>query len=392
MLVRPLEKTRSFFLFGPRGTGKTTWMRERCPHAVYLDLLASDTYTQLLARPERLERLIPRGHKDWIVLDEVQRVPLLLNEVHRLIESSGYRFILTGSSARTLRKRGVNLLAGRAHTYHMYPLVAAELGTDFQLESSLRYGHLPQVFSEEDPGAFLASYVQTYLREEVLQEGLTRNLTAFSRFLETASFSQAAILSVAETAREVGLERKTVANYFDLLEDLLLGVRLPPFTRQAKRRLTVHPKFYFFDTGVYRQLRPKGPLDSPEEIEGAALESLVLQELRAVSAYAELGYAFHYWRTATGAEVDIVAYGPEGLLALEVKRTARITRRDAAGLALFKRDYPMARCYLLYGGDRKENWPEAEVWPVKQALMHLPELLSKPGSGPARGGHSSTRA
>jgi len=263
----------------------------------------------------------------------------------------------------------------------MYPLVASELGADFRLEDSLRFGHLPQVFSEKDPGAFLASYVQTYLREEVLQEGLARSLTAFSRFLETASFSQAAILNVAEAARDVGLERKTVANYFDLLEDLLLGVRLTPFRRRAKRRLTVHPKFYFFDAGVYRQLRPRGPLDSPEEIEGAALESLVLQELRAVSDYLGLGYTFHYWRTATGAEVDIVAYGPEGLLALEVKRTARISRRDAAGLALFKHDYPMARCFLLYGGSRKENWPEAELWPVGEALVHLPELMAKPRSG-----------
>jgi len=376
ILQTPLQARRSFFLFGPRGTGKTTWLRQNCPSALYLDLLAGDVYSQLLARPERLAELIPRNHRDWIILDEVQRVPLVLNEVHRLIEAAGYRFILTGSSARALRRGGVNLLAGRAHTYHMYPLVASELGGDFALERSLLYGHLPQVFREEDPGRFLASYVQTYLREEVLQEGLTRNLSAFSRFLETASFSAGSVLNVAEVAREVGLERRTVANYFELLEDLLLSNRMPPFTRRAKRRLTAHPKFYFFDVGVYRQLRPRGPLDSPREIEGTALETLVLQELRAISEYSGLDYGFYYWKTAAGAEVDIVAYGPKGLLAMEIKRTARVASRDAGGLTLFKRDYPEATCLLLYGGDRRLHWPDVDVWPVEEALQRLPELLS----------------
>jgi predicted AAA+ superfamily ATPase len=376
ILRNPLEQKHSFFLFGPRGTGKTTWLRENCPSAVYLDLLAGEVYTALLMRPGRLLEFIPPNHEDWIILDEVQRVPLVLNEVHRLIEGRGQRFILTGSSTRTLRRQGVNLLAGRAHTYHMYPLVATELQEEFALERSIRYGHLPQVFSEDDPDRYLASYVQTYLREEVLQEGLARNLAAFGRFLEAASFSVASVLNVAEVAREVGLERRTVANYFDLLDDLLLSARLPPFTRRAKRRLTAHSKFYLFDAGVYRQVRPRGPLDSPEEIEGAALETLVLQELRAMSEYAVLGYGFYHWRTTAGVEVDIVAYGPRGLLAFEIKRTARISSRDAAGLRLFKQDYPEARCFLLYGGDKRLYWPEVEVWPVEEALKRLQELLS----------------
>lgn len=375
MLRKPLETRQSFFLFGPRGTGKTTWLKTHCPQAVYVDLLAGEIYTELLARPERLRSLIPPEYRDWIILDEVQRVPQLLNEVHRLIESAGCRFILTGSSARKIRRGGINLLAGRAHSYRMYPLVCTEIGSDFNFERSLRYGHLPQVFSDQDPEAYLASYVQTYLREEVLQEGLTRNLAAFSRFVETASFSQASVLNIAEVAREVGIERRTVANYYDLLEDLLLGFRVTPFTRRAKRRLTSHPKFYFFDAGVYRQLRPKGPLDSPEEIEGVALESLVLQECRAISDYKGLGYTFHYWRTPTGTEVDIVAYGPAGLVAVEVKRGARLSRRDAAGLLLFRRDYPMARCYLLYGGSRREYWDGVEVWPISKAVPRLGEIL-----------------
>jgi predicted AAA+ superfamily ATPase len=375
ILEKPLQKANSFFLFGPRGTGKTTWLKQNCPHALHFDLLSGDVYTELLARPERFGSLIPKGQEDWIILDEVQRVPNLLNEVHRLIETSGYRFILTGSSARTLRRGGVNLLAGRAHTYHMYPLVAEELGGDFSLEKSLLRGHLPQAYCEEDARDYLASYVQTYLREEVLQEGLTRNLTAFSRFLEIASFSQADVLNISEAAREVGLQRKTVSNFFDLLEDLLLAFRLPIFARRAKRRLSVHPKFYFFDVGVYRQLRPRGPLDSIEEIAGAAVESLVLQELRAISEYKDFGYTFFYWRTAANVEVDIVAYGPLGLIAIEVKRSARISKKNVAGLNLFKKDYPMARCFLFYGGNRREYWGEVEVWPLAEAIPSAEEIL-----------------
>ena len=263
-LRRPLAARHSFFLFGPRGTGKTTWLKQRLPGALYLDLLDSGLYVDLLARPQRLGELIPPAYDGWVVLDEIQRIPMLLNEVHRLIEARRIPFAMTGSSARSLRRRGVNLLAGRAPTYRMHPLTAGELGADFDPAAALRYGHLPAVRSEPDPDAYLASYVETYLREEVLQEGLTRNLAAFSRFLEAASFSQAAPLNVAAVARDAGMERRTVANYFQVLEDLLLAWRLPPFTRRAARRLTGHPKFFLFDAGVYRRLRPRGPLDRPE--------------------------------------------------------------------------------------------------------------------------------
>ncbi len=367
-ITAPADGDRSFFLFGPRGTGKTTWLRQRFPKATYLDLLDHALYLDLLARPQRLRELIPPRRDEWIVLDEVQRVPLILNEVHRLIEAEGRRFILTGSSARSLRRRGVNLLAGRAHTYHLYPLTAVEAGADFSLERALIHGQLPSVYTQPEPERYLASYVESYLRQEIIEEGRTRNLAAFSRFLESASFSQASPLNVAEVARETGVDRKTAAGYFDLLEDLLIAVRVPIFTRRAKRRMTVHPKFFLFDAGVYRTIRPRGPLDSPEEIDGAALETLVHQELRAHIAYRSLNLRLFTWRTGSGVEVDFVAYGEDGLFGIEVKRRRRIRTADLRGLRQFRADYPMARCVVLFGGDRREHRDGIELLPLVEAL------------------------
>jgi len=369
---------KSFFLFGPRGTGKSTWVRRRFAGAVYIDLLAAEKYTALLAAPQRLRDLVGPDHRGWVVIDEIQKVPALLDEVHRLIEERGLCFVLTGSSARKLRRQGVNLLAGRALTRTMHPLCALELGDDFSLERSLRHGHLPAVFSEPDPDAFLKSYVQTYMREEVMQEGFTRNIAAFARFLEAASFSQASVLNVSEVARECAVERKVVEGYFQILEDILLAVRLPVFRRRARRRLVAHPKFYFFDTGVFRAIRPAGPLDRPEEIDGAALETLVFQELRAVNAGLDLGFDLYYWRTAAGREVDFVLYGPRGLVAVEVKRTARPRKQDLRGLKAFLSEYPAARAYLLHCGTETLYIDAVTCLPVEAALPRLPELLTPP--------------
>jgi predicted AAA+ superfamily ATPase len=366
---------KSFFLFGPRGTGKSTWVRTNLDPVVYLDLLEAATYTRLLASPGELETWIPPKHRGYVVIDEVQRVPELLNEVHRLIEKRRARFAMTGSSARKLRRGGVNLLAGRALTFHMHPLTATEQGADFDLAQSLVRGHLPAVFSEPEPARYLESYVQTYLREEVLQEGLTRNLAGFTRFLEAASFSHGAVLNVSAVARECAVERKVVEGWFGVLEDLLLASHLFPFTRRAKRDVVVHPKLYFFDAGVYRTLRPRGPLDRPEEVNAAALEGLVHQELRAVNDYGALGYALHYWRTPGGVEVDFVLYGERGLAAFEVKHAAKLRTDDFKGLRAFRKDYPMASCRLLYMG-RDRRWvDDVEVIPVDQALRELPRLL-----------------
>lgn len=366
---------KSFFLFGPRGTGKTTWVRRTLPGAVYLDLLESGLFNDLMAGPQRLEGFVPPKPDGWIVIDEVQRIPELLNEVHRLIEARACRFVLTGSSARKLRRGGTNLLAGRALTYAMHPLTAVELGKDFNLDHSLAFGQLPSVYMEKDPGAYLESYVKTYLREEIQQEGLVRRLGPFTRFQEAASFSQASVLNISAVARDSSVERKVVENYFSILEDLLIATQVPVFAKRAKRRLSAHPKFFFCDVGLYRTLRPKGPLDRPEQIEGHALETLVFQELRAVNDYLRLGYSLHYWRTADGREVDFVLYGEKGIRAFEVTRAARLRSSDLSGLRAFLKDYPMAKAYFFYGGDRRRREGPVDLIPIQEALPRLPELL-----------------
>lgn len=366
---------KSFFLFGPRATGKTTWTTTTFPRAVRIDLLDSELYYMLLASPAKLVELIPASFADWVILDEVQRVPDLLNEVHRLIEERKLKFVLTGSSARKLRSKGVNLLAGRALTRYMHPLTALELGADFSLRQSLQFGNLPSIYSEDDPADYLASYVHTYLREEVQQEGLTRNLQAFARFLEAASLSQASTLNISEVARDCNVNRKLAEEYFYILEDLLLAHRLPVFSQRAKRRLAAHPKFYFFDAGVFRAIRPKGPLDRPEEIEGAALETLLFQELRAVNDLFGFGYELSYWRTSTGLEVDFVLYGEKGLIAIEVKRAAQIRTSELRGLKAFARDYPQAVMYMLYGGNRELFIDNITLLPIDTALPRLSDLL-----------------
>ncbi|KAF0243995.1 MAG: hypothetical protein FD180_2884 [Planctomycetota bacterium] len=358
----------SFFLFGPRGVGKTAWLHQRLPGALFFDLLDRPTWTALLAAPERLGQMIPARHKDWVVVDEVQRAPEVLNEVHRLIESRRLRFALTGSSARKLRRKGVNLLAGRAVTRRMHPLTASELGRDFDLRRAVRFGGLPLACTSEDPADYLSGFVATYLREEVQQEGFARNLGSFSRFLEAASFSQGAVLNMASVARDCAIGAKLVEDYFGILEDLLIGYRLPAFARRAKRRVALHPKFYFFDAGVFQAIRPRGPLDSPEEIRGPALETLFLQHLRAANDYGNLGWDLHYWRTPEGQEVDFVVHGHRGLRAFEVKASDRVRSGDLDALRLFLRDYPKAKANFLYLGDRRWHDAGIEVMPFEECI------------------------
>ena len=370
-----LKQNNSVLLLGPRGTGKTSWVKAHLPDALMVDLLKTETYNDLLANPSRLEQRIPPNFNNWIVIDEVQKIPALLNEVHRLIETYHYRFILTGSSARRLRRQGVNLLAGRALNYTMHPLTCYELGKTFSLNKALQFGLLPSVYHVDDPKHYLETYVSTYLREEVLQEGLTRNLGEFARFLEVASFSQGNLINASEIARETAINRNVVSDYFSIVEDLLIGFKLPVFSKRSKRQLVAHSKFYFFDTGVYRVIRPMGPLDTVQEVDGAALETLFLSHLRAVNDYGRLGYQFYFWRTSDGVEVDFVAYGEKGLMAFEIKRKRQISKSDFKGLKAFKKEYPIAKLYLLYGGDHEEFHEDITVMPFEKGLWSLQQIL-----------------
>ncbi len=375
LIKDPLESRKSFFLFGPRGTGKTTWLKHRLPEALFVNLLQSEYYNRLSANPGHLRQLIPPDHAGWTVIDEVQRIPALLNEVHDLIENRRLDFVLTGSSARTLRRSGVNLLAGRALTYRMHPLTVEEQQDAFDLRDSLWLGHLPARFGEPDPVKYLKDYVQTYLREEVMQEGLTRNIGHFSHFLEVASFSQGATVNISAVAREAHIDRSVAENYFSILEDLLIAVRLPVFSRKAKRKLISQQKFYFFDAGVFRAIRPTGPLDSEAEIDGPALETLVLQELRAVNDYYGYDYQIFFWRTRNHLEVDFVLYGPRGLVAIEIKRSTQIQPRDTRALREFKKDYPPAKCFVFYGGPSTLYMDDVTVLPIEHALRNLGDIL-----------------
>jgi predicted AAA+ superfamily ATPase len=342
----------SFFLFGPRGTGKSTWLRKQFEEALWLDLLNPELHRQLAAHPERLkERLDAPMCPKTVVIDEVQKVPELLTVVHQYIErKEGFRFILTGSSSRKLKRSGMDLLAGRATVSFSHPFMASELGSSFRLENALQLGTVPLVLAAEDPAATLAGYVMLYVREEVMAEGLVRDIGGFSRFLEAISFSQASLLNVAEVSRECEVSRKTVEGYVSVLEDMLLGIRLPVFSRRAKRQLIKQSKFYFADCGVFRSLRPKGPLDRPEEIDGGALEGLICQHLRAWIDYSDGENGLFFWRTQAGTEVDFVVYGESEFCAIEVKNSAKINRKDLRGLKTFRSDYPESRALLLYRG------------------------------------------
>lgn len=369
------ESRHSYLILGARGTGKTTWVKSTFVDARYIDLLDQAIYLELIASPGKIKDFFPKEIQTWIIIDEIQKIPELLNEVHRAIESENRRFILTGSSARSLRKKGVNLLAGRALQTMIYPLTAKEEAEKFDLKTTLHYGQLPAVKTHEDPKAYLASYVITYLREEVLQEGLVRNIQIFHRFLETASFSHGAQMEYAAIARELGIDNKTVSAYFDILEDLLIGLRLPVFSKRAKRRLSQAPKFYFFDVGIYQTLRPRGPLDSDQEINGPALEGFLLQEMRAINDYLGLEYTFYFWRTHSQFEVDFIAYGPKGFIAIEVKLRDRYDISDLKGLKQFKEDYPQATCYLLYLGEQKRITEDIQILPFLKAIQQLDKLL-----------------
>lgn len=371
--------TRSFFLLGPRGTGKTWLTRNRFPDAIVVDLLDPETMRSLASRPERLVEIVGgRPDARTVVIDEIQKVPELLQVVHALIESGrDIQFVLTGSSARKLRRSGVNLLAGRALNLSLHPFMAAELGDSFDLESALRVGMVPVVLGSPSPIDTVRAYNALYIREEIQMEGLVRNIGQFSRFLESISFSHGSTLNLANVSRETQVGRKTVEGYLEILEDLLIAFRIPVFTRRAARGLAAHPKFYMFDAGMFRANRPVGPLDSTSEIDGAALEGLVAQHLRAWCDYTGDGHSLYYWQTRSRSEVDFVVYGESQFHALEVKNSATVRPAHLTALKAFGSDYPEARRWLLYRGRERLLIDGIMCVPVGEFLRSL-----KPGDFP----------
>ncbi len=363
----------SFFIFGPRGTGKSTWLKKTFPDAYTIDLLDDSAFRSHIAHPERIKQIVKANPKiKHYIIDEVQKVPALLDSIHSLCEEyKTHQFILTGSSARKLRRGGVNLLAGRALLTHFHPFMAAELGVEFSLDVALRDGLIPLVVAANTPGKTLESYVSLYLKEEVKEEGLVRDVGAFARFLEAISFSHGSILNLSNIARECHVSRKIVENYLSIIEDLLLGYKLPVFTKRARRAMTVQPKFYLFDAGVYYHLRPKGPLDSPDEVSGMALEGLVLQHLKAWCDYSDVQASCYFWRSRGGSEVDFVLYGEQHFYAIEVKNSKQIHPKSLRSLKVFMTDYPTANAMLLYRGTEKLIVDGILCWPVEDFLLHL---------------------
>jgi predicted AAA+ superfamily ATPase len=363
---------QSCFIFGPRGTGKSTWLRHQLPNALYLDLLEPELHRSLSARPERLrEQLAGSPGYKTVVVDEVQRVPELLNVVHAVLEEPDPpRFLLTGSSARKLRRGGVDLLAGRAVLRTLHPFMAAEL-PDFDLQRALNIGLLPLVVDAPNPPDVLNAYASLYLDEDVRAEGLTRNVGNFARFLEAVSFSHGSQLNIAAVARECEVERKVVSRYIEILEDLLLAFRLPVFRKRAKRKTVVHDKLYLFDAGVYRSLRPRGPLDHAEEIDGLALEGLVAQHLRAWAAYSTPDAEIYFWRTQAGSEVDFVVYGELAMVAIECKNARQVHGRDLRALRAFRDDYPETEAVMLYRGRERLRMDGIWCLPVEEFLGEM---------------------
>jgi predicted AAA+ superfamily ATPase len=365
--------TQNFFLFGPRGTGKSTLVKAVLKDAILIDLLDAEIFRAYSSRPERLKEIVEAQESGTtIIIDEIQKLPQLLDVVHQLMEMhSGWRFVLTGSSARKLKRSGVDLLAGRAIVETLHPFMAAELGEGFKLQDALTKGTLPLVVNSSTPKETIQSYVALYLKEEVQMEGLVRNIGAFSRFLESISFNHGGVLNISDVARDCQVERKTVEGYISIMEDLLLGFRIPIFSKRAKRHLSTHPKFFYFDAGVFRAIRPSGPLDTPQEIEGAALEGLVAQHIRAWNAYRDNSCELYFWRTKSGNEVDFIVYGPNTFYALEVKHSLKVHSKMLRGLLAFKEDYPEAQAYLLYRGKERLKIKDILCVPVEEFLTNL---------------------
>lgn len=363
--------TDSVFLFGARQTGKTTLLLERFPDIPYYDLLETDTFERFQRNPSLLrQELLALPNDSWVVIDEIQLIPVLLNEVHWLMTRKNLKFVLSGSSARKLRRRGVNTLGGRASRIVLYPLVSAEV-PDFDIIKAVNHGMLPRHYMANDTETKdrLQAYVSVYLKEEIKAEALVRNLTAFNRFLEIAALNNGEMINYNNIARECGVDSKTVKEYFSILFDTLIAYEVHAYQKHIKRRLNQAPRFYFFDVAIPSYLTRKGNLQPGSADFGHAFEHLMIQEIIAYLGYSKQENALSYWHTYTGLEVDAVLGDAE--VAIEFKSRTEIQNNHLKGLRAFKEEHPQARLIVVSLDPRARQWGDVEIMPVQDFLKRL---------------------
>ena len=376
MFTRELNKIEtSAFLLGPRGTGKSTWIQENYKDStVVYDLLNTTELIRLSRDPSLLYQEtahLPSG--SWVIVDEIQKVPALLNEVHRIIEEKKIRFILSGSSARKLRESGVNLLAGRALTYNLFPLVTKEVGFELDLDKQIAFGMLPGSFSAANPKKYLQAYTETYLKEEIREEALTRNFGNFARFLEIAARQNGQLTNTTAIARDSGVARQTVQGYFDILIDTLIGYWLEPWKLKRTTKQVSHPKFYFFDSGVVRALSGRLPYPATPEELGPLFECFIINEIRAYLHYTELDYPLYFWRSQSGVEVDILLETSKGYVAIELKNGVRWEKKFNRGMHRLSEEFDKNKvtCFGVFMGDRQLMIDNVMVYPALNFLRRL---------------------
>lgn len=359
----------SVFLFGARQTGKSTFLRQTFPQSTYIDLLDTTLKRRFQRHPALLyEMLSEAAEGTLVIIDEIPEVPELLNEVHRLIAQRGLRFILCGSSARKLKRKGYNTLGGRAYPVYLFPFVSAEI-PDFNLHHALCYGMLPPHYLARNPRRRLSAYIDIYLKEEIKEEALVRNLNAFQRFLEVAALTNGEIINRNNIAQDCGVSANTVSAYFDILEDTLIGFRLPAYTKTMKRRLVQAPRFYYFDVGVANYLLHRGEMVRGTAEYGHAFEHFIIQELRAWTAYTEREEGLSYWRTYTGQEVDVVV--GEARVAIEIKSVEEVLPRHLKGLKAFMDDYPDCKAMIVSLDPIPRTIHGVQCVPVMEFLKQL---------------------
>jgi predicted AAA+ superfamily ATPase len=370
-----LSSQETCFFWGPRQTGKSTLLKTLFPQATRYDLLLSTEYQRLLRAPNLIrEQCLAAGldgssQRDPIIIDEIQKIPALLDEVHWLMENQALRFILCGSSARKLKRGEVNLLGGRAVRYELYPLVFPEI-PDFSLTKALNSGLVPRHYDSPKPNRLIHSYVGDYIKEEIVAEALTRKVPAFSRFLEVAALSNGEILNYSNIARECGISSPTVKEYFQILEDTLIGRPLPAFQKRKKRRIVTSPKFYFFDLSPVIHLSRRGEVTPGSELFGRAFEHYIWMEMVAHSSYSGLFYPISYWRTASGFEVDFILGDHE--IIIEVKSTELARTTHLKGLRRFKEEYPVRRSILVSLDSKpRKTEDQIEILPWQVFLEQL---------------------